>query len=99
MKEFILDGKKFNTPNAFYKYAESLFTFGLDWETGRNLDAFDDLLRGGFGQHEYEEIIRVTWINFSKSRERLPNKFFEDLNDILEKSEYVTLEKYNREKK
>ena len=56
MSEFILDGKKFNTPNAFYKYFESLFTFELNWKTGRNLDAFNDLPRGGLGQHVMRKI-------------------------------------------
>ncbi|MEM0993536.1 MAG: hypothetical protein AAGI49_10925, partial [Bacteroidota bacterium] len=47
MKEFIINGNKFKTKKAFHKYAESLFTYGLNWETGRNLDAFADILSGG----------------------------------------------------
>ena len=35
------------------------------------MDAFDDVLRGGFGVHEYDEPIRLIWLNSNKSREDL----------------------------
>ena len=37
---------------GFYDEVEQVFTCGLDWKIGRNLDAFNDILRGGFGRHE-----------------------------------------------
>ena len=38
---------------------------------GRNLDAFNDVLRGGFGVHDYEEPIRLIWENSDNSRQKL----------------------------
>jgi RNAse (barnase) inhibitor barstar len=43
-------------------------TKDLGWDTGHNLDAFNDLLRGGFGVYEYKEPIKLTWKNISKSK-------------------------------
>ncbi|MEM8524060.1 MAG: barstar family protein [Bacteroidota bacterium] len=94
MKEFVINGNKFRTKKRFYKYAEEIFTYGLSWETGRNLSAFSDILEGGFGQHDTEETIKVLWINMSKSRERLPTKFYNALIEILEDAENVVFEKY-----
>lgn len=94
MREFIINGNKFSTKKRFHKYVEEIFTYGLNWETGRNLNAFSDLLRGGFGQHDSEETIKVIWINMGKSKEQLPNKFYEALVGILENAENVVFEKY-----
>lgn len=48
MKEFILDGNNFNDIDGFYNEIDRLLTKDLTWKTGHNLDAFNDLLRGGF---------------------------------------------------
>jgi len=95
MKEFIINGNKFKTPKAFYKYTEELFTYGLNWETGRNLDAFADLLSGGFGQHDCDEKIKVVWINMKKSKDNLPDKFYDTIIEILEEAENVEFEKHD----
>lgn len=86
---FILNGNKFKTPIRFYKYVEEIFTYGLSWQTGRNLDAFADILIGGFGKHEAGEKIKVVWMNLNKSRERLPQDFLEAALEILEDAENV----------
>ena len=67
MREFIIDGMKFDDIEGFYREIDNLFTKGLDWQTGHNLDAFNDILRGGFGVHEYGEPIKIIWKNFAKS--------------------------------
>lgn len=66
-REFIIDGKNFDNIEGFYDEVEKVFTKDLDWKIGRNLDAFNDILRGGFGMHD-DEPIRILWINFSKSK-------------------------------
>lgn len=66
-KEFIIDGSNFDDIEGFYCEIDKLLTKGLTWKTGHNLDAFNDLLRGGFGVHEYNEPIRLIWKNFKKS--------------------------------
>ncbi len=48
--------------------ADRVLTKDLDWDTGHNLDAFNDLLRGGFGVYAYLEPIRLIWENISKSK-------------------------------
>lgn len=68
INEIIIDGNNFNTLNGFYDEVEDKLTKGLDWKIGRNLDAFNDVLRGGFGVHKYGEEIRIKWINSGKSR-------------------------------
>ena len=67
-KVFIIDGNNFNDLEGFYCEIDKLLTKDLTWKTGHNLDAFNDLLRGGFGMHEYGEPILLRWINFNKSK-------------------------------
>lgn len=71
MKTFILDGNNFSDMEGFYTEIDRLLTKDLEWKTGHNLNAFDDLLRGGFGVHEYNEPITIRWINYSKSKKDL----------------------------
>ena len=71
MKTFILDGNNFTDIEGFYNEIDKLLTKNLEWKTGHNLNAFNDLLRGGFGVHEYEEPIIIRWINFNKSKKAL----------------------------
>lgn len=68
MIEIQIDGNNFSSLEEFYLEVESKMTRNLNWETGRNLNAFNDLLRGGFGVHEYEEPIKLRWKNFRKSQ-------------------------------
>lgn len=39
-----------------------------DWQLGESLDAFDDLLYGGFGDAAGEPAIILRWHQFEKSR-------------------------------
>jgi RNAse (barnase) inhibitor barstar len=67
-KKITIDGNNFSTLDEFYDEVEAKLTKGLDWKIGRNLDAFNDVLRGGFGVHDYEEKIKITWKNSAKSK-------------------------------
>ncbi|GHV08421.1 hypothetical protein FACS189485_19890 [Spirochaetia bacterium] len=67
-KEFVIDGNKFDDLEGFYDEIDNLLTKDLTWKTGHNFAAFNDLLRGGFGVHEYGEPILLRWINFQKSK-------------------------------
>lgn len=66
-KEIVLDGNNFSTLLEFYNEVEKKLTNGLGWKIGRNLDACNDVLRGGFGMHEYEEPFTLIWKNSAKS--------------------------------
>ncbi len=48
-----IDGGRFSNLKEFYDEVERCLTSGLDWKIGRNLDAFDDILKGGIGMHNY----------------------------------------------
>jgi RNAse (barnase) inhibitor barstar len=70
-KEIILDGNNFSSLAEFYEEIQNKLTKDLDWEIGRNLDAYNDVLRGGFGVYEYEEAIKLLWKNSEKSKKDL----------------------------
>ena len=57
---------------------------------GRNLDAFNDVLRGGFEVFEYEENINMTWKNSEKSKKDL-GSMFETLIEIIKQNKNVNL--------
>lgn len=92
---FEINGNKFKSKKGFYNYIEALFTAGLSWEIGRNLDAFVDVLEGGFGKHGHGEAIEVVWINFKKSEERLDRRFLDKVIEIIEEQKNVTFSKYD----
>lgn len=83
MKTFILDGNNFSDMEGFYREIDKLLTKNLQWKTGHNLDAFNDLLRGGFGVHEYNEPITIRWVNYAKSKKDLGDKMALILLEIM----------------
>ena len=54
-----IDGNRFSTLEGFYDEISRVLIPGPYW--GRNLDAFNDILRGGFGTPEVGFILR--WKN------------------------------------
>ncbi len=79
----IIDGNSFPDLETFYTEIDKLFTKDFDWQTGHNLDAFNDLLRGGFGIYEYGEPIKLLWCNFSKSYDNLGKELIDKLVEII----------------
>jgi RNAse (barnase) inhibitor barstar len=64
---YILDGRNFSTLEEFYDEASRVLIPGAGW--GKNLDAFNDILRGGFGTPE--DGFTLEWRYAAVSRERL----------------------------
>jgi RNAse (barnase) inhibitor barstar len=62
-----IDGHDFATLEEFYGVVSRVLIPGAKW--GHNLDAFNDILRGGFGTPEGGFILR--WKNSAVSREQL----------------------------
>jgi RNAse (barnase) inhibitor barstar len=62
-----IDGNAFSTLEGFFEEVSRKVIPGFEW--GKNLDAFNDILRGGFGTPEEGFIIQ--WKNSAVSRERL----------------------------
>jgi RNAse (barnase) inhibitor barstar len=67
MKTYEIDGEDFSTLEEFYDEISRVLIPGAAW--GRNLDAFDDILRGGFGTPDEGFVLR--WKNHEVSRQRL----------------------------
>ena len=82
MKSFILDGNDFSDLEGFYCEIDKLLTKNPDWKTGHNLLAYNDLLRGGFGVHEYMEPIIIQWKNYSKSKRDLGDKTILEILEV-----------------
>lgn len=64
---FEIDGQDFSTLEEFYDVVSRKLIPGAKWD--RNLDAFSDILRGGFGTPDDGFILR--WKNAEVSRQRL----------------------------
>lgn len=62
-----IDGSRFSTLEGFYDEVSRVLIPGQFW--GHNLDAFNDILRGGFGTPEGGFVF--CWKNWDVSRERL----------------------------
>jgi len=62
-----IDGRDFATLQDFCGVVSRVLIPGAEW--GHNLDAFNDILRGGFGTPEGGFVLR--WVNSAVSRERL----------------------------
>lgn len=69
-KKIVIDGGAFDDMRGFYDHVIPMLTDG-NFEAGRNLDAFNDLLRGGFGAHGYGQPVEIVWKEFARSRELL----------------------------
>jgi RNAse (barnase) inhibitor barstar len=62
-----IDGRRFSTLEEFYDEISRVLIPGAEW--GHNLDAFNDILRGGFGTPDGGFVLR--WVNSDVSREHL----------------------------
>lgn len=69
--EYVIDGERFATLEEFFDEVARVITPDVpDGECGRGLDAFNDILRGGFGTPEVGGFV-IRWKNSALSRERL----------------------------
>lgn len=88
----IINGDDFSDLESFYNEIDRVLTKDLDWETGHNLDAFNDLLRGGFGVYEYEEPVKIIWTNYSESIKRLGYELTDSLLEIIADHQHIEFE-------
>ena len=84
----VIDGENFSTLEEFYDEMDKIFTKQIGWETGHNLDAFNDILSGGFGVYEYEESIILIWKNYAKSYKLLGQKTIDIITEIINQHNY-----------
>ena len=69
-----IKGDNFSDLESFFDEVDRVLTKDLDWQTGHNLNAFNDLLRGGFGVYEYEEPVKIVWTQFAESKVKLGSR-------------------------
>lgn len=62
-----IDGDDFSSLDEFYEEVSKKIIPGADW--GKNLDAFDDILEGGFGTPDEGFVIH--WKNSARSKQKL----------------------------
>jgi RNAse (barnase) inhibitor barstar len=67
LKFYIIDGNDFSTLPEFFEVVGKTMIPDAEWE--HNLDAFNDILRGGFGTPE--EGFEIVWKNSNNSQIKL----------------------------
>src|SRR4051812_15707384 len=82
-KTIVIDGNNFCDLESFFTEIDRLLTKNLNWKTGHNFNAFNDLLRGGFGVYEYEEPVKIIWINFNESETSLGKEITNELKRFI----------------
>ena len=82
-QEFTIDGRHFSDMDGFYDEVEQVFTSVLDRGIGRNLNAFNDILRGGFGRHEFGNPIHIKWLSYEKSVRDLGKETMDIIVEII----------------
>lgn len=78
LTKFIIDGNNFTDIETFYDECQRVFNIAhSDW--GRGLNAFNDIIRGGFGDIKDDNFILI-WKNSNISKQRLTRTI--PINDI-----------------
>lgn len=70
-KKIIINGKSIKDIATFYEEINRVLMSEEDWNIGNSLDAFNDLLYGGFGGIHGDEPITLVWLDLNESREAL----------------------------
>ena len=89
MKYYVIDGANFHDAKTYYDEVNRVLCPDFK-EFGHNLDAFNDILSGGFGKYEYGEEISLTWLNSDKSKSDLL-ELFQTLVEIINDHKNITL--------
>lgn len=77
-KEYEIDGSKITSLDTFYDEISRVLIPGFKW--GRNLDAFNDILKGGFGTPD--EGFTIKWSHSTLSKATL-GRAFDELVEII----------------
>jgi RNAse (barnase) inhibitor barstar len=97
IKTFIINGNHFNDLSGFYDEVQKKLTRNFR-AFGRNLDAFEEVIRGGFGKYEEGEPVKIIWKNSNKSRKDLEfEAMVKRLEENLKICHPTNLEKVKRE--
>ena len=80
---YIIEGSEIHDKDSLFEQFCMNMTDDLGFETGHTLDALADILRGGFGMHEYGEQISILWEDFEMSRKALGDEYMMKVLKIL----------------
>jgi RNAse (barnase) inhibitor barstar len=89
-KHFIIDGEKMQNKMEFYNEIHRVLCPKFAG-FGKNLDAFVDILRGGFGNFSYGEPIIIEFKNYNIANRKLGDVFFSKIISILKENEDIEL--------
>jgi len=70
-KTLTIDGNTIHDIPSFYDEINRVFMSGEDWALGPSLDAFSDMLRGGYGAVSGDEPVILRWMAMDKNRSDL----------------------------
>ncbi|HTB53091.1 MAG TPA: barstar family protein [Ferruginibacter sp.] len=90
-KIITIDSSRFSSLETFYIEIDNTLTKNLDWETGHNLDALSDILRGGFGVYGYEEQIKMIWLDIKKAKSDLGQESAQKILEIIKSHRHIDL--------
>jgi RNAse (barnase) inhibitor barstar len=88
--KIIINGDNFSDLESFHGEIDQVLTRNLSWQTGHNLNAFNDLVRRGFGVYDYLEPVKITWIKFSVSTKKLGDEVIDELLAIIHEHEHIS---------
>lgn len=71
MKQIFIQGRNIVDIPSFYREINRVFMKDEDWELGESLDAFNDLLYGGFGAMKGHSNMQLIWLNAERCSKAL----------------------------
>ncbi|RYF64628.1 MAG: ribonuclease inhibitor [Cytophagaceae bacterium] len=71
VKQIEIEGSSINDIASFYEEINRVFMAGESWRIGQSLDAFNDLLYGGYGALQGAQSVELLWHNMDHSRKAL----------------------------
>ncbi len=71
VKRIEIDGTAINDIASFYEEINRVFMVGESWQIGQSLDAFNDLLFGGYGALQGAQSVDLVWHHMAHSRSAL----------------------------
>ncbi|MHA1156919.1 MAG: barstar family protein [Candidatus Heimdallarchaeota archaeon] len=89
-KIFTISGRNINSIEEFHDEVQNVLCPKFSGY-GRNWNAFNDILRGGFGPFELDEKIIIIFKNKRNVRKRLGENFLVKLTRLVEKHDNVEL--------
>ncbi|GAB3746972.1 barstar family protein [Spirosoma pomorum] len=71
VKQFEIEGNVINDIASFYEEINRVFMADESWLIAQSLDAFGDLLYGGYGALQGAESVEIIWHHMDHSRQAL----------------------------